>query len=176
MLFSCSVMSDSFVTPWAAGCQLHLSIGFPRQEYQSRLPFPSPGESSWAMDWIGISCFAGRFFTTEPSGSVWVLIQLNLWASGKEPTCQCRRPKRHGLNPWVGKIPWSWKWQPTPVFLPGKLHGQRSLAGYSPCGCKGSDTAGLSERKYSWELFFTKISLFMLACNEFIILLKQYIL
>ena len=40
--------------------------------------------------------------------------------------------KRHRLNPWVGKMPWSRKWQPTPVFLPGKFHGQRSLAGYSP--------------------------------------------
>ena len=38
---------------------------------------------------------------------------------------------RHGFNSWVGKIPWSRKWQPTLVFLPGKSHGQRSLAGYS---------------------------------------------
>jgi len=38
------------------------------------------------------------------------------------------------------KIPWRRKWQPTPVFLPGESHGQRSLAGYSPRGCKGSDT------------------------------------
>ena len=52
--------------------------------------------------------------------------------SGKEPACQCRRHKRCRFNPWVGKIPWSRKWQPTPVFLPGKSHGQRSLAGYSP--------------------------------------------
>ena len=40
---------------------------------------------------------------------------------------------------WVGKIPWRRKWQPTPVFLPGKTHGQRSLAGYSPWGCKDLD-------------------------------------
>jgi len=38
------------------------------------------------------------------------------------------------------KIPWRRKWQPTPVFLPGKFHGQRSLAGYSPWGCNESDT------------------------------------
>ena len=44
--------------------------------------------------------------------------------SSKEPTCQCRR---HGLNPWVGKIPWRRAWQPSPVFLPGESHGQRSL-------------------------------------------------
>ena len=41
--------------------------------------------------------------------------------SGKESSCQCRR---HGFNPWVGKIPWRRKWQPTPVFLPGKFHGR----------------------------------------------------
>ena len=56
------------------------------------------------------------------------------WCSGKEPTCQCRRCKRHGLDPWVRKIPWRRKWQPTPVFLPRKFQGQRSLAGYSPWG------------------------------------------
>ena len=48
-----------------------------------------------------------------------------------------------GSNPWVGMISWRRKWQPTPVFLPGiswKSHGQRSLIGYSPWGCKESDT------------------------------------
>ena len=50
---------------------------------------------------------------------------------------QCGRP---GFNPWVGKISWRRKWQPTPVFLPGKTHGRRSLIGYSPQGHKGSDT------------------------------------
>ena len=42
--------------------------------------------------------------------------------------------------PWVGKIPWRREWLSTPVFLPGKSHGQRSLAGYSPWGQKESDT------------------------------------
>ena len=45
-----------------------------------------------------------------------------------------------GFNPWVGKIPWKRAQQPTPVFLPGKSHGQRSLAGYSPLGYKEWDT------------------------------------
>ena len=44
--------------------------------------------------------------------------------------------RRPGFDPWVGKIPWRRKWQPTPIFLPGKSHGQRSLAGYSPWGCR----------------------------------------
>jgi len=51
--------------------------------------------------------------------------------NGKEPTCPCRRCKRHGFDPWVGKMPWRREWLPTPVFLPGKSHGQRSLVGYS---------------------------------------------
>ena len=51
-------------------------------------------------------------------------------ASDKEPACQCRRLKRHHLDPWVGKIPWRRKWQPTVVFLPGESHGQRSLEVY----------------------------------------------
>ena len=50
-------------------------------------------------------------------------------AGGKEPACQCRRCKRLGLDSWVGKIPWRRAWQPTPVFLPGESHGQRSLEG-----------------------------------------------
>ena len=53
-------------------------------------------------------------------------------SSGKEPTCQCRQRKSHEFDPWVGKIPWRRVWQPTPVFLPGESHGQRSLVGYSP--------------------------------------------
>ena len=57
--------------------------------------------------------------------------------SSKKSACKCRR---HGFDPWVGKIPWSRKWQPTPVVLPGKFHGQRSLASYSPWGHKESDT------------------------------------
>ena len=57
-------------------------------------------------------------------------------ASGKESTRQCRRPRRRGFDPWVGKIPWKRKRHPTPRFLPGKFHGQRSLAGCSPWGQK----------------------------------------
>ena len=45
-----------------------------------------------------------------------------------------------GFDPWVRKIPWRRKWQPIPVFLPGKSHGWRRLAGYSPWGCKESHT------------------------------------
>ena len=63
--------------------------------------------------------------------------------SGKECPCQYRRRrrrKRRGFEPWVGKIPWRRAWQPTPVFLPGESHGQRSLAGCSSQGHTGLDT------------------------------------
>ena len=49
------------------------------------------------------------------------------WCSGKESTCQCKRYKRHKFDSWAGKIPWRKKWQPTPGFLSGESHGQRSL-------------------------------------------------
>ena len=52
-------------------------------------------------------------------------------SDGKVSACNVGDP---GLIPGVGKIPWRRKWQPTPVFLPGKSHGQRSLVGYSPWG------------------------------------------
>ena len=66
--------------------------------------------------------------------------ELPSGASGKEPSCQCRRCKRCRFNPWVGKISWRREWLPTPVFLPGEFHGERSLAGYCPRDQKDWDT------------------------------------
>ena len=63
---------------------------------------------------------------------------------GKSVCLQCRRP---GFDPWVRKIPWRWKGQPTPVLLPGKFHGWRSLAGYSPWDHKESD---MTERPHTF--------------------------
>ena len=59
-------------------------------------------------------------------------------SDGKESACKAGDP---GSNPWIGTILWRRKWQPTPVFLPGESHGQRSLVGDSPWGHKESDTA-----------------------------------
>ena len=58
---------------------------------------------------------------------------LPWWLSGKESPCKGRRCE---FDPWVRKISWRRKWQPTPVFLLGEFHEQRSLAGYSPQGCR----------------------------------------
>ena len=63
---------------------------------------------------------------------------LPWWLSGQESAYHCRRS---GYNSWVRKIPWRRTWQPTPVWLPGESHGQRSLVGYSPWGHKESDTS-----------------------------------
>ena len=67
-------------------------------------------------------------FQSLPSPSM-ISFGLLRWRGGKASVCQCRR---HGFDPWIRKIPWRRKWQPTPVFLPGKSHGQRSMVRYSP--------------------------------------------
>ena len=59
--------------------------------------------------------------------------RLPKWLSCKESACQHRR---HRFNPWVRKVPWRRKGQPTPAFSPGKSHGQGSLVGYSSWDCK----------------------------------------
>ena len=71
---------------------------------------------------------------------IWLSMGFPDSASGKEPTREFRRHKRHRFDPWVGKIPRSRKWQPTPVFWSGKFQGQRSLEGCSPWVCKESDS------------------------------------
>ena len=86
------------------------------------------GQCSWGNTQIINFCFfgslifsgAGRFLSPR---DIWQ--GFPSWLRGKESTCQNRR---HGFNPWVKKMPWKRKWQPTPVFLPGESHGLGSLA------------------------------------------------
>ena len=73
---------------------------------------------------------------------------------------QCGRP---GFHPWVRKIPWRRKWQPTPVLLPGKSHGQ-SLAGYSPWGHKESDTTEWLHFHFHYKSF--NLQLWYVSCWE----------
>ena len=70
------------------------------------------------------------------------------WFIGKESTCQYRSCR---FDPWVKKISWRRKWKPTPIFLPGKFHGQRRLVGYSPWSCKrvGLNLATKQPQNYS---------------------------
>ena len=72
----------------------------------------------------------------------------NYWCdhSGKELACQCRKHNRHGFYLWVRKMPWRREWLPTPQFLPGESHGQRSLVSYSPWCRKESDTTEATNR------------------------------
>ena len=75
---------------------------------------------------------------------------------------QCRRP---GFDPWVEKIPWRRKWQPTLVFSPEKSHGWRSLVGYSPWDCKESDMTDQFERAlrkhFLHTVLYTYIHIYM---------------
>ena len=68
----------------------------------------------------------------------------------KKSACLFRRHKRWNFDLWVRKIPWRRKWQPTPVFLSGKSHGQRRLVGYNPRGHKrvGHDLVTKQLAKY----------------------------
>ena len=78
--------------------------------------------------------------------------------SGKESLCQSRRSKRHGFDTWVCKIPWSRKWQPTPIFWPGESQGQRSLAGYSSCGSEESDKVEHTHTNREINILFSHLA------------------
>ena len=81
----------------------------------------------------GPFCACKPFQEGSPSISIIYVFWASQWLSGKESACQCRK---HRFDPWVRKIPWRREWQSIPVFLSGKSHGQKSLAGHSPWGCK----------------------------------------
>ena len=97
---------------------------FSRLEYWSGWPIPSPAglpnsgiePRSPALQADSLPAELSEGFLGDSDGKA-------------SSACKCGRP---GFNPWVRKIPWRRKWQPTPVFLPGKFHGQRSLVGYNP--------------------------------------------
>ena len=77
-------------------------------------------------------------------------------SDGKASACKCGKP---GFDPWARQIPWRRKWQLTPVLLPGKFHGWRSLVGYSPWDCKELDTTEqLHWFKFLIEDFSLKVS------------------
>ena len=82
-------------------------------------------------------------------------LQILPGSDGKSICLQWGRPR---FDPWVGKIPWRRKWQPTPVLLPGKSHGQRSMVGYSPWGHKESDTTEWLHFHFHFLLPFSRSS------------------
>ena len=83
----------------------------------------------------------------------------------KNPSASVGVCKRCRFDPWVGKIHWRRKWHPTPVFLPGKFHGQRSPAGYSPWGLKESDTTVGEKAKHYKEFWDLTICGFIVVCS-----------
>ena len=98
------------------------------QRLQCLATWASPQGHSHHDSFVPLSCGA-----SDPREIDKQKVQDFRWLSGKESTCQCRT---HRFDPWVGKISWRKAWHPTPVFLPGKSHGQSSLAGYSLWACK----------------------------------------
>ena len=88
--------------------------------------------------------FPGRSVVKNPPTNA----GISWWFRGQRVCLQCRRPE---FNPWFGKSPWRRKWQPTPVFLPGKSHGWRNLEGYRPQRSKDSETVtSLSPVQETW--------------------------
>ena len=101
---------------------IYMDIGI----WRSCLESPGDGGAWWAAVY-GVAQSRTRLKRLSTSSSS---IDINIpdfpgGTSGKEPTCQCRRHKRCGFSPWVGKIPWKKAQQPTSVFLSGELHGPR---------------------------------------------------
>ena len=128
---------------------------FSRQKHWRRLPSPSPGDlpdpgikpgssALQADSWLSHqgSRITGSYLNYRIALTPLLPVGSG-GTSGKEPDCPCRWRKRCRFDLWVGKIPWRRAWQPTPVFLPGEFHGQRSLVGCSPRGFKELD---LTER------------------------------
>ena len=111
-----------------------LSTKFPCASLWSD-PLPTPDF------WQPLIYFLSLYFSQYPVDGVLQDVRASQLALVvKSPPANARDPKDVGsicgFDPWVGKIPWSRKWQPTPVFLPGECHGQRSLVGCSPWGHK----------------------------------------
>ena len=87
---------------------------------------------------------------------------LPSWLIGKESASQFWR---HEFDPWVGKMLWRRKWQPTPVFLPEEPHGQRSLVGYSPWGCKELSTKHHQQNNNAYKVVIISPSRIVLSSH-----------
>ena len=148
-------------------CKTHLHKQCPlvlcREFYDSPVDRNSKVRRSARLGWLSqnvdrtntrtqIFCFKFSVFILPSTG-------LPRWFSSKQSACWWRR---HRFNPWIRKIPWRRKGQPTPVFLPGKSHGQRSLADYSPWGHKESDTT----EQLSTHMLLTSCSRLKMAISS----------
>ena len=121
------------MTPKTVAPQASLSIGFPRQEYFNRFPFPSSGDlPDSGIEPMYPSLQANSLLLSH-QGSPTANNGFPWWFSDKESNCQCRKCR---FSPWIRRISYRRKLQLTPVVLPGKSHGQWSLADFSLKGRK----------------------------------------
>ena len=160
--FSCAQFS---VTLWAVACHVPLSMGLLRQEYWNGLSCPPLGDlpnSGTELMSLMSPALAGGFLPLAPCGKPYIdfhlcvcvcVVYIYIYICKQphsqvalvveESACQCRRCKIDNFDPWVGKVPWSRKWQPVPVFLPGKSHGHRGQVGLQSVGSQRQ--TGLSD-------------------------------
>ena len=156
MLLNCGVGEDSWESLGLQGDSTSPSL-------------ESLSLSPWRVSYTGLRCL----LQNRNSGFNLTCIAVSglpMWLSNEESACHCRRDRRLGFNPRVAKIPWRRKGHPTPVFLPGESHAQRSLVGYSPWGrrrvgrnlaTKQPENANISLTQGSyveclWEIFLVQ--------------------
>ena len=108
--------------PWGRKWQL-APVFLPMKSHGQRslVAICSPGGCRVWHDWSDLAVAGILFINVRKK------LGLPRWPIDKESACQCRSHRRRRFNPWVGKIPCSRKWQPTPKFLPRKSHRQRNL-------------------------------------------------
>ena len=110
---------------WGLGSvpSLHWKVCWSKRKERDKVGWQVPARASSRLSrayWLYCLCLC------------WTRQRSQARMSCKESTCCSTRYKRGSFDPWARKIPWSRKWQPTSVLLPGKFHEQRSLTGYSP--------------------------------------------
>ena len=87
----------------------------------------------------------------------------------KKSACKCRRCRRHRFCPWVKKISWRRKWQPTPVFVPGEFHRHGILVGYHPWDHRVSDTTEwLSMHARSLDIIHVYIGIYLCIVSSYL--------
>ena len=127
-----SVNTDTFLCPLS-----FLKYKMSMECVLQRLSVTIKGSNRWET--FRYCKHTKTYVIIRSSVKVFYHIVLSIYCSSKEFSGQCRRCTRSRFNPWVRKICGSRKWQPTPVFFPGKFHGQKSLVGYRPWSRQESD-------------------------------------
>ena len=133
-----------FAIPWTVACQ-SLSV---HQIFQTRI-----------LEWVAISFSRGSSQTRDQTQAPCVScidrqVRLPWWFSWSRVCPSCGRPR---FDPWACKICWRREWLPTPVFLPGEFHGQRSLVNYSRGHNELDTTEWLATELYGLNLAYSRV-------------------